>query len=79
VEQCLAVSIVARTSMSAVSRVSKPTGQRHSNTLDLATVRRFGNRRYGKFGNRRYGADCTRLPLILAFANKKKNRCAGAH
>jgi len=38
----------------AVSRVSNPAGPRQSNALDLATLRRFGNRRYGRFGNLRY-------------------------
>src|ERR1041385_1597602 len=41
--------IVAQTSKSAVSRVSKP-----ADILTLSTACRFGNRRYSRFGNLRY-------------------------
>jgi hypothetical protein len=43
-------------SIGTVSRVSKPAGRCGSNALELPTLRRFGNRRYGRFGNLRYSS-----------------------
>ncbi len=64
--------LVAQTSQSAVSQVSKPAGgpaTRNASTCRIrATLRgpcRFGNRRYSRFGNLRYSGSARMRPMNL--------------